>query len=268
MVFHSWRRLFLFPLAAALLSATALTQPSAPRLPFAPGETLTYDIKWSVFPAGQVVASLKKLPEGAKDAYEVDTTARSQGFVSLLYKIDNHYQSVFDPKTLCSREISKTINEGRRHKRTQIIFDATRRLALLSERDLSKPADPLKRATHAIPPCVEDIVTSFYVLRRAPLHVGEKITVPVNDGSKTQNVIVNVQDREQINTALGPRYAFRIEPHALGKLAKKGRMLIWISDDKQRLPLRIEAMMLIGTISGNLVSVTHTNPVAPAGAGD
>jgi hypothetical protein len=32
-------------------------------------------------------------------------------------------------------------------------------------------------------------------------------------------------------------------------------MLIWFSDDQERLPLRIKAMMLVGTITGNLVSV-------------
>ncbi|HEX5483960.1 MAG TPA: DUF3108 domain-containing protein, partial [Terriglobia bacterium] len=67
--------------------------------------------------------------------------------------------------------------------------------------------------------------------------------------------------REKLDTPMGTRYAFRVEPHALGDLyKKKGRMLIWFSDDSQRLPLRIKAMMLIGTITGNLVSVTDHPP--------
>lgn len=236
-----------------------------PSLPFGPGETLTYNVTWSIFPAGQVVTSVKQIGPGPQDAYEIDTTARSDGFVSLLFRIDNTYHSVFDPRTLCSREIIKTINEGRRHKQTHIVFDGAKGVAVLDERDMGKPNHPWKHADNAIPACVEDIVTAFYDLRRQPMRVGDKIHIPVNDGSKTHEVIVDVQGREQLQTPMGPREAFRLEPRALGDLYKqKGRLLIWISDDAKRLPLRIKAMMLIGTITGNLQSVTHAPATSPA----
>ncbi len=237
-------------------------------LPFAPGEQLTYQVNWSVFPAGQVTASVKQLGSGPEDPYEIDVSARSTGFASLLFNIDDHFQSTVDPKTLCSREISKIVNEGRRHKQTRIVFDGERKLAFLSERDMSKADHPMKHAQNPIPPCVEDFVTAFYFLRSAPLHVGSQIDVPVNDGSKTQEVVVDVQARDQIRTPFGTRYAFRMEPRALGGLSRrKGRMLIWISDDAQRLPLRVKAMMLIGSITGNLVSVTHVDPMKSPVAG-
>ncbi|MGH9358250.1 MAG: DUF3108 domain-containing protein [Candidatus Acidiferrales bacterium] len=256
-------------LAAALTCSLAFAFPPGTRpLPFAPGEQLTYQVNWSIFSAGRVTASVKQLGSGPDDPYEIDTSARSDGFVSLLFNTDDHFQSMVDPKTLCSREISKIVNEGRRHKVTQIVFDSQRKLALLSERDMSKADHPVKHAENPIPPCVEDFVTAFYVLRSAPLHVGSQIDIPVNDGAKTQTVVVDVQAREQIKTPFGTRYAFRMEPRALGGLSRrKGRMLIWISDDSQRLPLRVKAMMLIGTITGNLVSVTHIDPVkTPAAA--
>ncbi|MGH9395437.1 MAG: DUF3108 domain-containing protein [Terriglobia bacterium] len=252
--------------SAAPASLHAL--PASSPLPFGPGETLTYNVTWSIFPAGQVVASLKQIGAGAEDAYQIDTLARSDGFVSLLFKIDNTYHSVFDPRTLCSRQINKTINEGGRHKQTHIVFDSAKRMAVLDERDMGKPNHPLKHTENAIPACVEDIVTAFYDLRRQPMQVGGKIHLPINDGSKTHEVIVDVQAREQVQTPIGRRYAFRLEPRALGDLyKKKGRLLIWISDDAERLPLRIKAIMLIGTITGNLESVTHgpaTSSVGPA----
>jgi Protein of unknown function (DUF3108) len=238
--------------------------PSAGALPFGPGETLKYNVIWSIFPAGQLMAKLKQLNDGPRDAYEVDTTAQSRGFVSLLFRINTQYRSIFDPDTLCSREIDKTINEGSRHKRTHILFDHERHLAILNEVDLGNPSHPVKHATDAIPGCVEDIVTAFYYLRRQPMHVGEKIRLPVNDGSATHEVIVDVQERGRIQTPFGPRNAFRVEPRALGDLYKnKGRLLIWFSDDSQRLPLRIKAMLLVGAITGNLVSVSSRPLLTP-----
>jgi len=249
--------------AGALLCAVAMVglpkgfaQEKPPR--FAPGEKLTYDVLWSIFPAGEVSATLRSVDRGPGDAYEVTTTGRSQGFVSLLYDVQNEFHSLFDPQTVCSRSISKKINEGRRHKETRIVFDGPRKLAILDERDLTRPHDPPKHAENEIPGCVEDVVTAFYFLRRQNLEVGRPIQLPVNDGSKTYNVTVEVQAREPIQTPLGNREALRVEPKVFGGLFKrKGRMLIWFSDDEQHLPLRIKFMISMGSLTGTLRSVSQ-----------
>jgi hypothetical protein len=231
--------------------------------PFIPGEMLTYDVTWSVFRAGEVTATLRSTGAGSNDAYEVTTTARSQGFVSLLFDVNNEFRSLFNPQTLCSQRIVKKINEGRRHKDSLIVFDAVRKLALLDERDLSQANAPAKHAENEIPACVEDVVTAFYYLRRQHLEVGHTIELPVNDGSKTQRVVVEVQAREKLQTSMGAFDAFRVEPKVInGLLKRKGRMLIWFSADNQQMPLRIKAMISLGSITGTLRSVSHAPPDA------
>lgn len=225
---------------------------------FEPGETLSYDVTWSVFPAGVVSATLRSTGQRSRDNYTVVTTAHSQGFVSLLYNVEDEFRSFFNPRTLCSERISKKITEGRRHKETEIVFDPNRKLAVLDERDLTRPKDPPKHAENEAPPCVEDIVTAFYYLRGQDLQVGKTLYLPVNDGSRTYNVTVEVQAREQVQTAIGKRSAIRVEPKVFSGLFKRrGRMLVWFSDDAQRLPLRIRFMTAVGPITGNLKSVTH-----------
>jgi len=234
--------------------------------PFVPGETLNYEVTWSVFSAGEVTAALRKVHNSAQDAYEVETTARSKGFASVLFKVQNDFNSLFEPERVCSLKILKQINEGRRHKESQIVFDAKRRLAILDERDLSDHAAPPKHAENEIPPCVQDVVSAFYFLRKRPLAVKQQLAIPVNDGAKTHLVVADVQARERIVTPLGSRFAFRVEPKVFGELyRRKGRLLIWISDDAQHLPLRIKAMVSVGAITGTLKSVT-TGAVLAASA--
>jgi Protein of unknown function (DUF3108) len=230
--------------------------PAAP--PFSPGETLTYDVTWSVFPAGRVVATLMAPAIDTARGYEVKTTAESKGFVSLLFDVEDEFHSFFDPQTLCSERISKRINEGRRHRQTEIKFDYARKVSILDERDPTNSSAHPKHDEKSIPACVEDVVSAFYYLRAQPLQVGQKIKLAVDDGSKTTDVVVDVQEREQIQTGLGMRAAVRVEPKIFGALyPRKGRMLIWFSDDPQHLPLRIKMMISIGTITGTLASVTH-----------
>ena len=67
--------------AAAVLAISALSAPevSPDRLPFAPGETLTYGLTWSVFYAGQLVTTLSRPGGSAEDPYEVGAVAHSRG---------------------------------------------------------------------------------------------------------------------------------------------------------------------------------------------
>ncbi len=251
------------PAIFMIVSAASIFVPRAGLLatvsaPFAPGEKLKYSITWSAFDAGEVTATLQRTANDPHDDYEVVTTARSHGFVSLLYNLNDEFRSRFNPDTSCSAGISKQVVEGRRHKRTEITFDSIRKLAILDERNLAKPTEPPKHAEEAIPACVQDVVSAFYYLRGQPMQVGDRIHLPVNDGSKTTEVIVEVQAREEIDTPLGRRVAFRVEPTVFGSLYKrKGRMLIWFSDDPQRLPLRIKAIISVGAITGTLQSVTE-----------
>lgn len=253
-------------LPAILFMATGGGRAQDAQAPFAPGEKLTYDVMWTVFRAGEVTTTLRTTGEGKRDAYEVTATARSEGFVPLLFYVDNIYRATSSPQTLCSQGIDKKVNEGHRHKDTKIAFDYNRKLALLNERDLSQPNAPPKVAEYDIPPCVEDVVTAFYYLRRQRLEIGRNIELPVNDGSKTQRVIVEVQARDKVQTPMGTFDAFRVEPKVFnGLLKRKGRMLIWFSADPRQLPLRIKAMISVGSITGTLRSVTYQKPsAAPA----
>jgi hypothetical protein len=51
---------------------------------------------------------------------------------------------------------------------------------------------------------------------------------------------------------------FELEPHR-----KFRRATIWVSDDAERLPLRIEAQIFVGTVWAELQSVHFDNPKSP-----
>ena len=252
--------------AIAPLVIPAAGEPARPR-PFAPGERLGYVVTWSVFEAGEVVATLRPGAGNNSEQDEIVTTARSQGFVSMLYALNDEFRSRLNPDTMCSDGISKRVVEGRRRKQTDIVFDTARDVAILDERNLAKQTEPPKHQEQRIPPCVQDVISAFYFLRSQPMRVGDRIKLPVNDGAKTTDVTAEVQAREQIDTPFGRRYAFRVEPTVFGSLYKrKGRMLIWFSDDDQRLPLRIKAMMSVGTITGTLKSASGVPSIGTAPA--
>jgi uncharacterized protein DUF3108 len=223
-----------------------------------PSETLSYDVTWSVFDAGKVTATLDRSGGTPGDDVHARAVARSQGFASLVFDVQDQFDSTFASDAVCSHHIAKKINEGSRHRDFEVAFDPARRLALLTERDLASPEAPPKHAENAIPACVEDVVSAFYYTRRQPLKVGQSFHVPVNDGGKTYDILVEVQAREPVPSGLGTLPAFRLEPRVFGDFYKrKGRMWVWISDDEHRYPLKVKMAISIGAITATLKTASN-----------
>jgi uncharacterized protein DUF3108 len=241
-------------LAAAVPAAAQAPQPAASD----PSETLSYDVTWSVFDAGKVTATLDQSANTPGDDVHAHAVARSQGFASLLFDVQDQFDSTFTSGTVCSHRIVKKINEGSRHRDFEVAFDPARRLALLTERDLGHPQAPPKHTENAIPACVEDVVSAFYYSRHQPLKIGRSFHVPVNDGGKTYDILVDVQAREPVQSGLGALPAFRLEPRVFGDFYKrKGRMWVWISDDEHRYPLKVKMAISIGAITATLKSASN-----------
>lgn len=225
-----------------------------PKLPFASGEKLHYEVRWRLVPAGEAELVVGR-EDGALHRWKVTAKASSIGYVSNIYKVDDEYQSIFRSPTLCSSEIRKTINEGERHRLQTILFDQRRRLAVMSDRASTGSAPP-RQAQSSIPDCVHDILSAIYFVRSRPLTVGQSIEIPVNDGSRTVPLRVEVQAKEAIKTSLGVFQTIRVEPDLFsGNLYKdKGRMFVWFSDDANHLPVQLSAQITVGTITASLTA--------------
>ncbi|PYV14337.1 MAG: hypothetical protein DMG21_18625 [Acidobacteria bacterium] len=245
-------------LLCGLTAVPAVAQAPKPA-PSPPDETLTYDVTWSIFDAGKVTATLQGSGSTPGDDVHARAVARSQGFASLLFNVEDQFDSAFTSGAVCSHHITKKINEGARHRDFEVAFDSARRVAVLTEHDLNKPEAPPKHAESAIPACVEDVVSAFYYLRRQPLQLGQTFHVPVNDGGKTYDISVEVQAREPVQTGLGTLPAFRLEPSVFGEFYKrKGRMWVWISDDEHHYPLKVKMAISIGAITATLKSAAES----------
>ena len=148
-------RIALIPLALFLASSATTAQ--SPNSAFSPGETMTFDVTWTVFRAGVVTSTIRQANYNNHPTFELTATAKSEGFVPMLFQVDDVFHATTNPQTLCSESLVKTINEGHRHKDTHIAFDYTTQKAVLNERDLNQPNAAPKHTENDIPPCVPDV---------------------------------------------------------------------------------------------------------------
>lgn len=246
----------LLRMAVPTWTVVAVQKPSltANPLPFEVGERFTYNVSWKVFDAGIATMTLaEKTSFQNEEAYRINATVYSTGIVSALFKVVDVFESFFQARDLCSRRITKKIQEGRRHRETVVTFDAKARQARMEDRDLNLPDLPPKRTESPVPSCVQDVISALYVIRTKTLRVGELVQFPINDGGRTYDVTVEIQAQEEVRTPAGTFQAFRLEPKVFDGLFKtKGRLFVWVTADAVRMPVQLKAKINIGTITATL----------------
>ena len=226
-------------------------------------ETLTYNVYWKVASAGIATVRLERDPR--TNQLKIIGDARSSRFVSTLYRVDDHFESLVSLKNFCSLGLTKRINEGKRHREFISEFFPEQHLARWQDRNTALPGAPVHRDQGQIPDCVQDVLSTLFYLQTQPLVLGKSIRIPVHDNGKIYNVVVEIQQRETIKTEAGTYQAIRVEPRVFGGLFKRpGRMYMWYSDDDAHRLLQLRARIPVGSITAVLAPTPAAPAVAPA----
>lgn len=221
------------------------------------GQTLVYGAEWRVFNAGIATLRLEQTPQTAQPGDPPENhvlgTADASGAVALLYHVRDRYESFFNPSTLCSKSISKKMEEGLRRVNADIKFDYPRGKAVLDQKNLKKGDS--KHQENDIPDCVTDVLSAFYLLGSLHLQPGQTVSFPLNDGGKTVTVDVHAEAREQVKTPAGTFSTIRVQPYVpSGVLKGKGKIWIWYAEDL-RVPVRLKGHLFWGTVTFTLQKI-------------
>jgi len=249
-------------IAAWLLVATAAwgNEAAGAAGAFKPGERLTFILKWTVVPAGEaVLAVLPREHMAGVDAYHFVLTARSNAFVDAFYMVRDRIDSWSDAAMRQSLLYRKKQHEGRTRRDITVSFDWDLMTAQYVNRN--KAREPI-----AITAGTFDPLSIFYWSRSVHLAVGGQLRHPVTDGKKHVLGIANVVKRETIRVPAGTFDTFLIEPdlrHVGGVFEKSpnAKLQLWVSADRRRLPIRLRSKVIVGSFSGELISMTGTVPL-------
>lgn len=246
-------------LAAAVTIAAALplaaaqprTQPKKEMaVPFRPGETLEYDIGWSgLLTAGTATVSVKeKKPSYGSTAYYIVAEGRPTPALSKLYTLYYKADTLLDSYSLLPQRGSLYSEEGARRRTKTTVFDQAKKKASYHVETRTVVTKDL-----AIPGFTQDALSAVYVLRSIPFKAGERFNMPVSDNGHVYKVQMQVGASEPVPTGLGTINGLKVTPVISGpdKEAPRG-LALWISDDARRLPLRMQAQLLVGTFTVTL----------------
>ncbi len=216
------------------------------RVPFRPGELLTFDVSYSSYvTAGTVTMQVQaKRPSYNSVAYYVVAEARPAPLLSKVYTLYYKADVLMDVYTLLPQRAGVYSEEGERHQMKVTTFNNSTRKATFE----NVSAKGGKRE-FAVPAFTQDALSAVYVMRALPLKVGSKETIPVATGGRSYRAQINVVGMETLKTPAGPYQAFRLRTMLYSDDGQpNGRPIhLWISDTPSRVPVQVQSELAVGS---------------------
>ena len=215
-------------------------------MPFAVGETLTYDVSWSsILMAGTAVATVKeKTPASGSTAYTIVAEGRPIPIVARLYALYYKMDTLLDSVSLLPRRGSLFAEEGKDRRTSITTFDRAAKRVFFEEK-----TDTTTKLDYAVPAATQDGLSTLYFMRSRTFKVGDRIAVPVADSGSLYNVDITVGAPELVKVPFVQTTAWPLRGVIKDSdgMPVWNNIVVWISTDARRLPLKMQADLTIGT---------------------
>ncbi len=220
----------------------------------------TYNFGWNGF--GAATAQVDFTKSGPR--FDLTGNGHTVGLARVLWKFDVDYHATANAETL--RPIAIRQNETVRSKNilTELAFDANGVTRKRVEKPGKGKATKPRRFDY---PNLFDLQAAMLYLRSQPLKESDVHRLVVYPATSAYLATITVVARESVSVPAGKFNAIKLdlqlskisqdrklEPHR-----KFRRASAWISDDADRMILRIEAQIFVGTVYAELQGVRFKN---------
>ena len=218
------------------------------------GEWFKFRIHYGFVNAGFATLEVKEALKGKKKIFHAVGKGYTVGMSRFFFKVDDNYESYFDKETNKPFQFVRKIDEGGYTKNQEGFFNQD------VNRVLVKDYKNKTEKTISVTENVQDIVSTFYFLRNHPnvdkLKVGESIVVDMFFDDEVFKFKLKFIGRENLKTKFGTAATMMFRPIVQsGRVFKEEESLtLWISDDENKIPLRIKASLAVGSIKADLES--------------
>lgn len=236
-----------------LLTLSAISQEIQPA--FKSGEWLKFRVHYGFLNASYVTLHLETKKLDTIPVYHVVGRGKTTGFASLFFKVDDTYESYFGRYDGKPYKFIRKINEGGYTKDIEIDFRHKEDSAVLKDH---------KNGTETRIPIhnrIQDLLSASYHLRNSyklnTLKKGKAIDLDLLfDDDGVFKFKLKFLGKETLRTKFGNVVCLKFRPLVQsGRVFKEQESLtLWISDDLNKIPIRIKADLAVGSLKADLDS--------------
>jgi len=226
---------------------------------FGDGEDITYTIHYNWGPiwvdAGEVTFKAKLEKKGEKQLWHLTSTGKTFPSYDMLFKVRDYYETWVEPETFRTVSFKRYTYEGGYSLVNTLSFDYEKSKIFSSTKTNN---NPVRFDTIGIQPCFFDMLAAVYYTRtidlsNIPMYQKRQVSVVIDD--QVFNIYIRPLAREIVQNSDGRKYnCIKISAKMVEGTIFKGDedVLVWITDDRNHIPIYIEAKILVGTIRAYL----------------
>lgn len=220
---------------------------------FGVGERLVFSVNYGFITAGEAVMQVAAIDTIAgRPCYRVEFTVNSLPSFSWVYKVEDRYLTYIDVEAIAPLKFEQHIREGTYRRDFIADFDQANHIAKTTE------------GTYPIPEYVHDIMSAFYFARTVDFSnykPGDGTVLHNFYKDKSHELKVNFLGRQELDLEAGTFNTLVVEPLVRegGLFKSEGRIVIWLSDDERKIPVRVNTKVVIGSIDTELKSYSGLN---------
>ncbi|MBV8254208.1 MAG: DUF3108 domain-containing protein [Chitinophaga sp.] len=218
---------------------------------FKAGETITLKVFYALgkmfIGAGEATFNCSLERFANRDVFHIVGEGKTYKAYDWFFKVRDRYETFIDTATLQPLKFLRNVNEGGYKIYNNVVFNQAAHQAISTN------------GTFTVPPCVQDVISSIYYARNidfSKYNEGDKIPFAMFLDDQVYNIYVRYLGKENIKTKFGTFRAIKFKPLLIkGNVFEGGeKMTVWVSDDGNKIPLRIESPISVGSVVVDMIN--------------
>lgn len=252
------------PLLLLPLLTASVARAEGPAIP-APGEQSIYDVRFMGVKSGRVELTVGAPTERNHRKVTPVVGVATSGGIASVYPLADRYVCFWDAERQRTAQSEFMANERNHHWRESLRFDDEKQQVLIDRVREDGGSD--HRSISASPGAV-DVVGAVVRLRNLELAEGKRFEIPVSTDASAFTMTATVQGTEQVQTPRGKVEVYRVAlKTGFGeKLRATKDVQVFLTTDPAHVPVRIEAELVVGSFTADLVEFHGVSAALPAGA--
>jgi len=217
---------------------------------FSSGEVVTFKVFYNVIglyvDAGTASFTVSSSKINGRQAYHVVGLGTSNPSYDWIFRVRDRYETYIDTATLKPVKFVRHVEEGGFRKDELVTFDHAAKKATST------------KGTYPITECMQDVLSSIYYARNidfSKYKVGDKINFSMFLDDEVHNIYIRYMGKEIVKTRYGKFKAIKFKPMLIkGTIFEGGELMtVWVSDDGNHVPLRIESPITVGSVKVDMM---------------
>lgn len=219
---------------------------------YAHGEQLKFKVKYGWFKTSEATLSVKNSTFYGKPVHHISGFGKTTGMLDIFFKVRDYFESYIDTTTQQPQKFIRKTSEGGYIKDKMLLF--------FPEEDSVEVHD-YKHSTvskHYAKPGSQDLLSALYALRNQVninnIKVGQEFHLNLFFDEENFGFKAKYLGEEVLETDFGKVNTLIFRPYVQAERVFKEEesVTIWISKDKNKIPLKIEAELAVGSLTATL----------------